>query len=197
MKPKIKFCGMTRGCDITSAEALNVDFLGLIFVPSSARSVSLSEAKLLRRDIRKAKFVGVFADHSVEVIEDYARTLHLDYVQLHGRPDLEKVKAISKPVIQAFRGIPNLATLESFLSVCPYFLLDKAEGADEADFSSVAALPSAIRSKLFLAGGLTPANVREVADAVQPFAVDTARGIEFHPGIKDYQRMFSFSQSFS
>ena len=37
-----------------------------------------------------------------------------------------------------------------------------------------------------LAGGLGPANVREAIDAVQPWAVDSARSTEREPGIKDH-----------
>jgi phosphoribosylanthranilate isomerase len=45
---------------------------------------------------------------------------------------------------------------------------------------------------LILAGGLTPDNVAAAAAAAQPFAVDTARGTEAEPGIKDPERMRAF-----
>ena len=197
MKPKVKFCGMTRSEDIAAAEQLSVDFIGFVFVPSSPRSVELGEALELRKSIHAAKVVGVFADAAVDQIEKYAEALQLDFIQLHGYPDTERIKKISRPVIQAFRYVPDAQTLELFLQYCPYVLIDKVDGQEEVDFDAVAALPSHIRPKLFLAGGLTPENVRSAADRIQPFAVDSARGIESQPGIKNHHRMLAFSHALS
>jgi phosphoribosylanthranilate isomerase len=191
MKPSVKFCGMTRSADIERAEAFSVDFIGFIFAASSPRSVTLDEAKKLRRSVQKAKTVGVFTDHTIDQIEKHAYELALDFIQLHGEPDLEKAKRVSKPVIQAFRHVPEEKTLRMFLACCAYVLIDGA------DIAEVSALPSDIRSRLFLAGGLTPENVRQAFEQVQPFAVDVARGIESQPGIKDEHLMNAFFQSLS
>ena len=40
--------------------------------------------------------------------------------------------------------------------------------------------------RVMLAGGLGPANVREAIEAVQPWAVDSARSTEREPGVKDH-----------
>lgn len=187
--PLVKFCGMTRMEDIALAEGLNVNFVGLIFAPDSPRKVTMDEAKMLRRSIKKAKAVGVFEHNTPEEIRQAITEVPLDIVQIYG-----KVPAgISVPVIHAFRGIPAMSELESF----EYVLIDKAEGEDVADVDAIAALPMSIRSRLFLAGGLTPQNVRAVSDRIQPFAIDCARGIESQPGIKDPDRMRSFSHALS
>lgn len=197
MRPKVKFCGMTREEDIHAAEELHVDFVGFVFVPSSPRSVTLHDVKRIRSAVQRAKTVGVFIDHSVEEIERHVEVLQLDFVQLHGKLDIERVRHLSKPVVQAFRGVPEVATAETFLKHCPYILIDKAEGQNEADFDLIAALPPSIRSKLFLAGGLTPGNVRSAVDRVQPYAVDCARGIESSPRVKNFHRMCAFFQALS
>ncbi|MFA5272960.1 MAG: phosphoribosylanthranilate isomerase [Candidatus Peribacter sp.] len=197
MKPKVKFCGMTRSADIEAAEELVVDFIGFVFVPSSPRFVTFTEAQKLRESIRSAKAVGVFMGTSVVDIQRGADALQLDFIQLHDAPDIDRVKNISKSVIQAFSGVPDLLTLETFLQYCPYVMIDKKKGEDEVDFEAVAMLPLHIRSKLFLAGGLTPGNVRSAVDRVQPFAVDSARGIESEPGIKNHHRMLAFFQALS
>jgi indole-3-glycerol phosphate synthase len=44
----------------------------------------------------------------------------------------------------------------------------------------------ATRGRVMLAGGLDPANVREAIDAVNPWAVDSARSTEKEPGVKDH-----------
>ncbi|MDA1209263.1 MAG: phosphoribosylanthranilate isomerase [bacterium] len=197
MKTKVKFCGMTCEEDIAHAEDLGVDFIGFIFVDSSPRSVSMYSAKELRTHVSKSKTVGVFMNHSNEEIENYVKEVDLDYIQLHGEPSIDRIQHLSKPVIQAFRGIPDKETAEAFLQHCPYILIDKANGQSEADFEAIAGFPVDIRSKLFLAGGLTPGNVRPVVDRIQPFAVDCARGIESEPGKKNANRMLAFFQALS
>jgi phosphoribosylanthranilate isomerase len=45
---------------------------------------------------------------------------------------------------------------------------------------------------IFLAGGLTPANVGEAVARVQPYAVDVSSGVEILPGRKDHQKVRDF-----
>ncbi|HLQ45520.1 MAG TPA: phosphoribosylanthranilate isomerase, partial [Planctomycetaceae bacterium] len=45
---------------------------------------------------------------------------------------------------------------------------------------------------LILAGGLTPDNVAEAIQIVQPFGVDTASGVESSPGVKDSKLLARF-----
>jgi len=46
--------------------------------------------------------------------------------------------------------------------------------------------------RLFLAGGLSPENVRAAIDAGQPYAVDACSALESSPGHKDAERMDAF-----
>jgi len=197
MKPKVKFCGMTRIGDINEAEKLNVDFIGFIFARTSPRKISLEEAKQMKDSVHQAKTVGIFTDNPTDEIERLDRELDLDFIQLHGDPDVDQVIKLSKPVIQAFCGVPDVSELEAFLKHCPYILIDKVEGQNEADFDAIASLPQHITSRLFLAGGLTPGNVRSAVDRIRPYAVDCARGIESTPGKKNLHRMFAFFQALS
>jgi len=183
---------MTCAEDIRATEGLGIEFIGFIFVQSSPRSITFEDATDLRGEAMGVKTVGVFMDMPSEQINKYCTGLKLDFAQLHGDPDIEKCKQINVPVIQAFRGVPDSKTVEKFLEICPYILIDKADGEDLADFDAIAALPNSIRSKLFLAGGLNSENVRKAVDMVHPFAVDCARGIETKLGKKDPKEMRAF-----
>ena len=43
--------------------------------------------------------------------------------------------------------------------------------------------------RVMLAGGLGPENVAEAIEAVQPWAVDSARSTELEPGVKDHEKL--------
>jgi indole-3-glycerol phosphate synthase/phosphoribosylanthranilate isomerase len=47
----------------------------------------------------------------------------------------------------------------------------------------------ATRGRVMLAGGLEPGNVRAAVEAVQPWAVDSARSTERTPGVKDHDKV--------
>ena len=51
------------------------------------------------------------------------------------------------------------------------------------------------RSRLVLAGGLTPDNVAGAIAALQPDVVDVSSGVERAPGIKDHDRMRAFADA--
>src|SRR5690606_35214970 len=90
----------------------------------------------------------------------------------------------------------DFEALAAFSGGAPAFLLDaNAPGqfggtGQTADWE--AARPLAARWPLFLAGGLTPANVAEAIRAVGPWGVDVASGVEAAPGKKDPARMRAF-----
>jgi phosphoribosylanthranilate isomerase len=46
--------------------------------------------------------------------------------------------------------------------------------------------------KLFLAGGLSPENIKNAVEIVRPFAVDACSALEDSPGKKNHERMRVF-----
>jgi phosphoribosylanthranilate isomerase len=85
-----------------------------------------------------------------------------------------------------------------------YFLFDLQRGAKKtapADLERVWSEVLHTRRKgfrVFLAGALDPANVREAIRRTHAFAVDVCRGVERAPGVKDpdvLQRFFVEARS--
>jgi len=54
---------------------------------------------------------------------------------------------------------------------------------------------AATNGRVVLAGGLEPENVRAAVAAVRPWAVDTARGVELEPGVKDHEKVRRFVEA--
>ncbi len=66
-----------------------------------------------------------------------------------------------------------------------------AAGAAERDGTFDWRMRGAAKSygRIFLAGGITPENVREAIRIAKPYAVDVCSGVEKAPGKKDPARM--------
>ena len=175
---KIKICGITLQEDAALAVELGEDFLGFIFVKESPRCIDAEHASHIATS--RAKRVGVFRNESPEVIRVIAEIAMLDFVQIHG----EEPHDVGLPVIHAFSvgdALPDANTSAE------YVLFDTGGGTGRVfDWRLLDAYP---RTKpLFLAGGISPGNVRD-AIAAQPFAIDVNSGVEESPGIKDHDKL--------
>jgi phosphoribosylanthranilate isomerase len=58
------------------------------------------------------------------------------------------------------------------------------------DWTLIAQRRSAVPA--ILSGGLTPDNVVEAIEAVRPWGVDVASGVELEPGVKDHAKVEAF-----
>jgi indole-3-glycerol phosphate synthase len=71
-------------------------------------------------------------------------------------------------------------------------VVDRAWQADDPDHIDRA---RAAAGRIVLAGGLSPENVGEAIEAVQPWAVDASSSLESAPGIKDHDRVRAFVEA--
>ena len=184
---KLKLCGITNAED--ALLCASADYLGLIFVPDSPRCVTVDRAREIVEAASRSrpKIVGVFRDQPLEHVQRVVMEVGLDLVQLHGSEPNDYIRALSPSVIKTFRVgdiLPDTSTAPN----AAYFLfdtfVDRLAGGTGQRFDW--SLVGRVRHKpFFLAGGITPENVRTAIDIARPYAIDVATGVEASPGKKD------------
>jgi phosphoribosylanthranilate isomerase len=190
---RIKFCGLSRLCDIKAANELKPEYIGFVFAPKSRRYVTPQKALTLKQVLdSQITAVGVFADEAAETVAELLNMGAIDIAQLHGREDneyIEKLRNLTdKPIIKAFRIETASDIADAEKSDSDYILLDSGAGTGAVfDWKLI----QNIRRPYFLAGGLSPDNVEEAVTLLHPFAVDVSSGIETN-GLKDQCKMAEF-----
>jgi phosphoribosylanthranilate isomerase len=191
---RIKICGITNAEDARLAASLGADYIGVIFA-ESPRRVDVERAREIRDAVKEVPMVGVFRNQTLEEVVAMTIASGIDLVQLHGDESPEfciDVQKLSfKPVIKGFSAdrMPDAQQLAEYATMT-YFLFDLERGSHTTreDLERVWSAASNSRRKgfrVFLAGALNPANVREAIDHTHAFAVDVCRGVERAPGVKD------------
>lgn len=201
---KVKICGVTNLEDAQAAVEAGADAVGLNFYPPSPRCVDLNTAREIAAALPPfVTRVGIFVDRDLEERQRIAAACGLDAIQLHGQETPAECQAAGpwRSVIKAFRvrGPETLEELAAYAGVVQAWLLDTyvrgQPGGTGETFNWGLAVEARRRFPhvpLILAGGLTPENVAEAVQWVQPYAVDVAGGVEREPGRKDYDRMWEF-----
>ena len=194
---KVKICGMTNLKDVKVAVDGGVDAVGFIFYKKSPRSVTMQAVREIVLELPPfVHSVGVFVNETAEQINKIADHCKLDRVQLHGDESPAFCKKIRRRVIKAIR-VKDMQSLKK-LSEYPVssFLLDTFSqdhyGGTGKVFDWNLAYPAKKYGPIILAGGLTPINVRQAIQRIQPYGVDVCSGVESQPGIKDHKKMQAF-----
>lgn len=188
---KVKLCGLTRLCDIETANLLKPDYIGFVFAPKSKRYISKETAYQLKQQLDSSILaVGVFVNEKPEIIADLLNEDIIDLAQLHGTENeiyiTELRKRANKPIIQAFRIDTPEDAVAAEKSSADYILLDSGTGGTGTTFDWT--LLKNIKRPYFLAGGLTPENIGTAVKTLSPYGVDVSSGIETN-GLKDKDKM--------
>jgi len=204
---RVKICGITSVEDARTTVAAGADAIGLNFYSGSPRYCPAEQAKAIAAAVPGVCKVGVFVNASADEIRQIAESVRLDLVQLHGDETPEFLRSL-RPlgIVRAFRVSDDLSTVSEYLRQChalmcvPRMLLVDAAKAGQYGGTGatldwnwlgknrvhLGGLP------LVLAGGLNAENVAAAIEAVRPWAVDTASGVESSPGQKSSDRMRQF-----
>jgi phosphoribosylanthranilate isomerase len=198
----VKICGVTTVADALGAVEAGADAVGLNFIPSSRRCLTVEAACAVAHAIRgRAQRIGVVANVAPAELARLGEECDIDLWQLTGEESPEAVRACLPRAFKATR----IGGAEDVVRAAKYpgelILVDaKVEGqlggtGHRFDWGLVTAL--ARERRLILAGGLSSENVTEAVTRVRPWGVDVASGVETpgDPRRKDRELMRRFVEA--
>ncbi len=193
---RVKICGIRTIEDALLAVDAGADALGFVFAPSRRRiNPELAREIIVQLPPFISK-VGVFVNEQRFIVEELGTFCKLDVLQFHGQEPPEYCQRWSYQVIKGFSVGPEWDPEELIEYQTDAYLLDtrvdgQAGGTGKSFDWSKAARAKQYGKPLILAGGLTPANVAEAINTVNPYAVDVSSGVE-HSGVKNRELVEQF-----
>ena len=208
----VKVCGFQSADAAIAAVEAGADSVGLVFVPSARRRLTLERAGELLDELRAhlagpaaPEVVGLFADQPAEDVSRHVERLGLDAVQLCGSEGIAYGKAMAVPVYKVIAidpdvpiaaQLPRLMALQQRHALAGHRIVVDTKVAGEYGgtgrrFDWELGWELARAFEMSLAGGLTPDNVAEAVKRVKPWGVDTSSGVETD-GEKDAEKVRAF-----
>ena len=194
---QVKICGLRTTEHIQVATEAGADMLGFIFYEPSHRYIrpqdvgkTLAVSLSLSTDTGHVSekrvlpdLVGVFVNKEVNFINDVIEEAGLHYVQLHGTESPEFCQHITRPVIKAIplKSTADLAQVEQYKDIVWRLLLDTPTpdwGGTGMTHDWELAHTISQKTRILLAGGLTPENVAQALQQIHPWGVDVSSGVE-------------------
>jgi phosphoribosylanthranilate isomerase len=189
---KIKICGITNPDIAYEAACAGADFIGLVFVPSSKRAVTVQIAQAIAHAAREggAEPVAVFTEAGAKSMQEICEKTDIHYVQLHGNQSREEQHLLPPSFHRIYiqpvssKGIFDLdESIKMLDKRRDYLLFDgmhpgSGKTFDWSHFAYLGDFP------WFLSGGLNATNVKEAIETLHPTAVDVSSGVENRAGEK-------------
>lgn len=189
--------GQNKVCGITAAQQTQLlieagaVYAGLIFAEKSPRCVDLDTAQKIVQSCSSLRYVGVFVDHDENTVIEYAKTLGLSAVQLHGQESdsyIASLKAQLPAHVEIWQAVSVQDEVPPLNTDCAHYVLDgKAPGSGQPFRWQTLAESEQILSRCFLAGGLSASNIKQAINLLNEqelFGLDINSGVETSPGQK-------------
>ena len=202
MKMEVKICGLTNAEDAKVALDCGADYLGFVLYPGSPRYVNPAKLRnLLDRIGSGHNCVAVFVNEARASVERIAAACGLYAVQIHGDEEAAGFENMPMPVWRAVRSKAGIFSPNPDQWPAARYVIDAptqprnrpdAYGGTGVATDWTTASAFARKYPIMLAGGLTPANVRDAISAVRPLGVDVCSGVEAKPGRKDHDKLREF-----
>ena len=193
---KLKVCGLSNPIEVGTCVSHHVDYCGFILnYPKSHRYISLEKAKKLT-NINKGntKYVGVLVSPTEEELITFSK-LNLDYFQLYGNYDSNKLKKLKekfkKKIITTIQvknkdDVNKYKLVESDSDI----ILWDSSGYEESlswDYNWLKSIP--VKTKKMIAGNITIDKLEDLVELAD--IVDVSGALERNK-VKDINKIKKF-----
>lgn len=206
--PRVKICGLRRERDVRVAVAAGADAVGFVTDVDIDTPREVDPTWVGALATSTDPFVTTVAVTMPDSVEDAIETLEsakTDAIQVHADWDVDRVvdlhNSVDADVLMAVDAGDH-DRLHDLEDKCDAVVVDSTteEGAggtgETHDWDALRTLMLDYSTPVVLAGGLTPDNVAEAVETVDPFAVDVSSGVEIpgNEGAKDDEAIRRFCQ---
>jgi phosphoribosylanthranilate isomerase len=188
---RVKICGITNFEDAKFASDSGADALGFVFYEKSPRYIEPQKAKeiisMLPPFISK---VALFVNETPEKIDEICEFIGADYAQIHfdaNRDFYEKLKTKHIKVIRA-KSREDVWKYPNEYRIIDAFVPEFGGSGKRVNLEWFECID---KSKIILAGGLNPENIKEVVN-LGFYGVDVSSGVEKEKGKKDLLKVKEF-----
>ncbi|MBN2201336.1 phosphoribosylanthranilate isomerase [bacterium] len=200
---KIKICGITNLEDALAAAGLGADYLGFVLTESRRRITPDHAGRIVAELPASVIPVAVFRDEAEDEVARAAETAGIRTVQIHGEKNPGQAVMLGSrfrlirriPVLPGDDAISLGRRLADCVDAVPLIDPGAGDGAvfDWNRFRGLSRpLSRGLARPFWLAGGLTPDNVKRAVALLNPAAVDVSTGVEKEAGKKDFDKMKRF-----
>ncbi|MEW6087231.1 MAG: phosphoribosylanthranilate isomerase [bacterium] len=195
---RIKICGITSLEDALACVNYGADAVGFVFAKSPRKTDKHKCREIVRRLPPFITAVGLFANQSMQEINDITEFCPLDVLQFHGDESNEFCEGFNKRIIKAFRisNSDDLKDLDKY-NVSAYLLdsFNRSKLGGTGESFDWKLIENVKNRRLILAGGLNPDNAGEAVRKYLPYGVDVSSGVESSPGVKDHKKIKAFIEA--
>ncbi|QSO53457.1 phosphoribosylanthranilate isomerase [Alicyclobacillus curvatus] len=204
----IKICGLQPGDDLSFTRYPEITHVGFILVKASRRYVRPADIASMARQVDPScKKVGVYVGETLAAVVDSAHSAGLDIVQLHGNEDVHLCQQLKQAGFEVWKALPMplgdnptarlVNQIAEYASSVDAILVDAAppKGADKTvtgghglqfDWGQLRILeellqnrsPSELQPPIWVAGGIRPDNIADLAREFVPYGLDVSSGVE-------------------
>lgn len=195
----LKFCGFTQEADVREAVQHDIQAVGFITYPKSARYVDLAQLQKLSVHVPEMiDRVAVTVNATMAQLEAIIEQTAINTIQFHGTESIDRIATVKScyPDMQLFKAIPANEKLQDnirqYKDVVDRLLIDTPSNVfgGTGEVFDWRILNTLSTSNYLVAGGVNSENVRQLIQNHPNIAgIDIASGIEKAKGQKDHDKM--------
>jgi len=211
----VKICGIQNVEDALAIAEAGADAIGIVFVPSAGRCITVDNADEIITGFRKEwgnrpapKMVGMFGDQPLQEVNDCVARLNLDGVQLCGDEGMAYCEQMTAPVYKVIPVrtdvpwsvvVPKLMVMLQRHTMAGHHPVIDTQVPGQYGGTGQTFGWSHIRDlwhsfPFSLAGGLNPDNIAQAIAVAHPWGVDSSSGTEAE-GRKDAEKIRAFVEA--